>query len=182
MFAVVLMLLTGILSWKDLQSKVRFDVVGLYAAACAMGVGLKMTGASLWLARMTVGALPAELAKGNALMVATSAFTGGLTNFMSDGATVAAIGPVVLSMASVAGIHVWKLGLVCAFSSSFANVLIIGTPNNAIAYAAGVDPKTGERIITLRDFLVYGLPVTFIALALLWVVTLWGYWPLVNWP
>jgi len=182
MFAVVLMLVTNVVSWKDVQTKVRFDVVGLYAAACAMGVGLKVTGASLWLARNTVGMLPESLAQGSSLVVATSAFTGTLTNFMSDGATVAAIGPVVLSMASVSGIHLWRLGLACSFSSSFANILIIGTPNNAIAYAAGTDPETGERLITLRDFLVLGLPVTLIALAVLWGWALFGYWSWLPWP
>jgi sodium-dependent dicarboxylate transporter 2/3/5 len=182
MFAVVLMLVGGIVTWKDMQTKIRFDVVGLYAAACAMGVGLKVTGASLWLARATVGALPSQLSHGAPLMVATSLFTSGLTNFMSDGATVAAIGPVVLSMAKVAGVHLWQLGLVCAFASSFANVLIVGTPNNAIAYAAGVDPQTGERLLTLRDFVLYGVPVTAIALATLWGWTILGYWTWMAWP
>ena len=182
MFAVVLMLPAGILSWKDIQSRVRFEVVGLYAAACAMGVGLKMTGASLWMARWAIGLLPGELARGNMLVVATSVFTGCLTNFMSDGATVAAMGPVVLSLASVAHIHLWRLGLACAFSSSFANVLIIGTPNNAIAYAAGTDPRTGERLLSLRDFLVHGAPVTVIAWLVLWGWTVMGYWRWMSWP
>ena len=39
LLAVVLMLVFGIIEWKDIQRRVRFDVVGLYAAACAMGVG-----------------------------------------------------------------------------------------------------------------------------------------------
>ncbi|MHC4294752.1 MAG: SLC13 family permease, partial [Planctomycetota bacterium] len=55
--AVMLMLVFKVVSWKDIQTHVRFDVVGLYAAACAMGVGLKMTGASLWLAHSVINAL-----------------------------------------------------------------------------------------------------------------------------
>ncbi len=180
-FGVVLMLVFRICSWKDIQTHVRFDVVGLYAAACAMGVGLKMTGASLWLAQTIVSSLPKFMQQGDMLLIAVSAFTGTLTNFMSDGATVAAIGPVALSMAQIGNVHVWKVGLACAFSSSFANATIVGTPNNAIAYVGAVDPESGQRLLRLRDFLIYGLPVTLLASVVLWGWAFFGYWKLIPW-
>lgn len=175
------MLIFRIINWSDIQTHVRFDVVGLYAAACAIGVGLRVTGASLWLATSMINLLPVPLQQGNSLIIALSLFTGVLTNFMSDGATVAAVGPVALSMAQVAGIHIWKVGLACAFSSSFANVSIVGTPNNAIAYVGAVDPKTGDRLLRLRDFLKYGLPVTVLAWLVLWGWTIFGYWKWLPW-
>ncbi|MCD6364324.1 MAG: anion permease [Planctomycetes bacterium] len=181
-FGVVLMLVLKIIRWKDIQTKVRFDVVGLYAAACAMGVGLKMTGAALWLAQGLVGSLPECMQQGDVLVMTISAFTGTMTNFMSDGATVAAIGPVALSMAQIGNIHVWKVGLACAFSSSFANATIVGTPNNAIAYIGAVDPKTGEQLVNLRDFLIYGIPVTVLSMLVLWVWAVLGYWHWISWP
>lgn len=181
-FGVVLMLIAGTVSWKDIQLGVRFDVVGLYAAACAMGVGLKITGGSLWLARSAIDLLPPSLRGGDSLLLATSLFTATMTNFMSDGATVASVGPVALAMASVSGVHVWKVGFACAFSSSFANMLIVGTPNNAIAYVSGEDPRTGERLVHLKDFLLYGIPVTLIACLTLWLWTILGYWRWMNWP
>jgi len=180
--AVVLMLIFNVIDWKDLQTRVRFDVVGLYAAACAMGVGLKTTGASLWLARGVVGLLPEGMQQGDSLLIATSVFTGTMTNFMSDGATVASLGPVVLSMAEIAQTHLWKVGLACAFSSSFANILIVGTPNNAIAYVGGTDPRSGERLLHLKDFLVYGMPVTILAWFVLWLWGILGYWKWMVWP
>jgi len=180
-FGLVLMLIFRIISWKDIQTHVRFDVVGLYAAACAMGVGLKATGAALWLARALIGLFPPAVQEGSLLVITVSLFSGTLTNFMSDGATVAAIGPIALSMARVAGLHLWKVGLACAFSSSFANALIVGTPNNAIVYTGAVDPGTGEKAVTLKDFLIYGIPVTVIALVVLWFVAILGYWRLLPW-
>ena len=60
-------------------------------------------------------------------------FTGIATNFMSDGATVSALGPVAIPMAQLSGTPPWMVGFATAFASSFANVFIIGTPNNAIA-------------------------------------------------
>ena len=182
LFAVLAMFLCRIVDWDDIQSGVAFDVVGLYAAACAMGVGLKFTGGALWLANAFVGLLPESLAHGDKLAIGVSLLTGIMTNFMSDGATVAALGPIVLPMATLANVHVWKVGLACAFSSSFANFLVVGTPNNAIAFAMGRDPETGERLLDVFDFVKYGLPVTILAWLVLWFWTVFGYWQFLNWP
>ena len=182
LYAVVAMFLCRIVGWDDIQDGVAFDVVGLYAAACAMGVGLQFTGGALWLANTFVALLPESISHGDGLVIGVSLLTGVMTNFMSDGATVAALGPIVLPMASLAGISVWKLGLACAFSSSFANFLVVGTPNNAIAFGMGRDPETGERLLSVFDFVKYGLPITILAWLVLWFWTILGYWQFMSWP
>jgi sodium-dependent dicarboxylate transporter 2/3/5 len=182
LYAVSAMFLCRIITWDDIQEGVALDVVGLYAAACAMGVGLKFTGGALWLANNFVRLLPDFMIEGDNLAVGVSLLTGIMTNFMSDGATVAALGPIVLPMADLANVHVWKLGLACAFSSSFANFLIVGTPNNAIAFGMGRDLETGERLLSVGDFVKYGLPVTILAWLVLWFWTIMGYWRLMGWP
>ncbi|MFH1351323.1 MAG: SLC13 family permease [Pseudomonadota bacterium] len=182
LYAVMAMFLCRIITWNDIQEGVALDVVGLYAAACAMGVGLKFTGGALWLAKTFVDFLPDFMAHGDALAVGISLLTGTMTNFMSDGATVAALGPVVLPMADLANVHIWKLGLACAFSSSFANFLVIGTPNNAIVFGMGRDPETGERLLHVFDFVKYGLPVTILAWLVLWFWAILGYWQFMSWP
>jgi sodium-dependent dicarboxylate transporter 2/3/5 len=182
LYAVMAMFLCRIITWDDIQEGVALDVVGLYAAACAMGVGLKFTGGALWLANTFVNFLPDFLVQGDMLVVGISLLTGTMTNFMSDGATVAALGPIVLPMADLANVHVWKLGLACAFSSSFANFLVVGTPNNAIAFGMGRDPETGERLLDVFDFVRYGLPVTILAWLVLWFWTILGYWRFMSWP
>ena len=182
LYAVAAMFLTRILTWDDVQEGVAFDVVGLYAAACAMGVGLKFTGGALWMANTFVSVLPDFLAKGDMLAIGVSVLTGTMTNFMSDGATVAALGPIVLPMATLADAHVWKVGLACAFSSSFANFLVVGTPNNAIAFGMGRDPETGERLLDVLDFVKFGLPVTIIGWVVLWFWSILGYWRFMSWP
>jgi sodium-dependent dicarboxylate transporter 2/3/5 len=182
LYAVMAMFLCRIITWDDIQEGVAFDVVGLYAAACAMGVGLKFTGGALWMANAFVSALPDFMVKGDMLAIGVSVLTGTMTNFMSDGATVAALGPIVLPMADLAGAHVWKLGLACAFSSSFANFLVVGTPNNAIAFGMARDPVTGERLLDVMDFVRYGLPVTILAWLVLWFWTILGYWQFMSWP
>ena len=181
LYAVAAMFVFRIVDWEDIQSGVAFDVVGLYAAACAMGVGLKFTGGALWLAQTFVGFLPDFMTRGNGLVMGVSLLTGTMTNFMSDGATVAALGPIVLPMATLANVHVWKVGLITAFSSSFANFLVVGTPNNAIAFGMGRDPETGERLLDVMDFVKYGLPVTILAWLVLWGWAVFGYWKFLSW-
>ncbi|WP_319409683.1 SLC13 family permease [uncultured Desulfosarcina sp.] len=181
LYAVMAMFLFKILNWEDIQNGVAFDVVGLYAAACAMGVALKFTGGALWLASSFVSFLPDFLTKGDGLVIGVSLLTGTMTNFMSDGATVAALGPIVLPMATLANVSVWKVGLITSFSSSFANFLVVGTPNNAICFGMGKDPETGERLLDVMDFVKYGLPVTILAWLVLWFWAVLGYWKFISW-
>ncbi|RKX27547.1 MAG: histidine kinase [Candidatus Zixiibacteriota bacterium] len=164
-----------ILRWRDI-ARIPWDVVALYASACALGKGLAVTGAALFLADSFTSILPEFFRSGEGLAIATSLFTGVATNFMSDGATVSAIGPITIPMATISGTHPWMVGLATAFSSSFAHMLIIGTPNNAIAYALAKDPHTGEQLVTLGDFLKHGSVIVILSFAVLWFWTFLGYW------
>ena len=172
---LVLLNVLGILRWKDING-IHWDVVALYAAASAMGYGLASTGAALWLANSFVSILPEILKSGTGLYMSTSLIAGILTNFMSDGATVAAVGPITVPMATFSGTSPIMVGLATAFASSFAHVLIIGTPNNAIVYSVARDPETGEQLVTMKDFFIHGTAVLLLSFAVLWFWTFLGYW------
>lgn len=176
LLCIVLLSVLGIVRWRDINS-IHWDVVALYAAASAMGVGLAATGAALWLASTLVGLLPEAMKAGIGLCASTSLITGILTNFMSDGATVAAIGPITVPMATLSHTSPLLVGLSTAFASSFAHILVIGTPNNAIVFSAARDPETGEQLITMKDFFIHGSAVFFLSLLVLWGWAFWGYWP-----
>ena len=175
LLALVLLNVLGILRWKDING-IHWDVVALYAAASAMGYGLAASGAALWLASAFVNILPDVLKAGTGLLVSTSFITGLMTNFMSDGATVAAIGPITVPMATLSGASPVLVGLATAFASSFAHILVIGTPNNAIVFAMARDPETGEQLLTMKDFLIHGSMVFLLSMAVLWVWVFFGYW------
>jgi sodium-dependent dicarboxylate transporter 2/3/5 len=178
---IVLLNIFRILPWKDMQG-IHWEVVFLYAGATAIGAGLASTGAALYMADVFVTLLPGFMRTGNGLAIASSLFTGLTTNFMSDGATVAAIGPVTVPMATVAGVHPWMIGLSTAFASSFAHMLIIGTPSNALAYAMAKDPNTGEQLVTLGDFFGHGFFVLLISFGVLWLWAILGYWLWLGFP
>lgn len=175
LICIVMLNVMGIIRWKDINS-IHLDVVALYAAASAMGYGLASTGAALWLADGFVSVLPGFLKTGNGLCISSSLITGLLTNFMSDGATVAAVGPITVPMATLAATSPLKVGLATAFASSFAHMLIIGTPNNAIVYSMARDPETGEQLVTMKDFLLHGSMILLLSFAVLWVWVFLGYW------
>ncbi|OHB73388.1 MAG: histidine kinase [Planctomycetes bacterium RBG_13_63_9] len=175
LLCIVLLNVLGILRWRDIN-RIHWDVVALYGAATAMGYGLATTGAALWLADSFVSVLPDSMTRGTGLCMSCSLMTGILTNFMSDGATVAAVGPITVPMATLSGTSPLMVGLATAFASSFAHMLIIGTPNNAIAYSMARDPETGEQLLTMRDFLVHGFMVLLLSFAVLWIWVFLGYW------
>ena len=179
--AIVALNILGVLRWRDIN-EIHWDVVLLYASACAMGTGLAVTGAALWVADSFVAILPDALRSGTGLAFSSSLFAGVLTNFMSDGATVAAIGPITVPMATLSGTHPWMTGLATAFASSFAHVMIIGTPNNAIAYSMARDPVTGEQLVTMKDFLIHGSIVLLLSFLVLWGWAFWGYWKWIGFP
>jgi len=178
---LVVLNITRVLKWRDIAG-IHWEVVFLYAGASAIGKGLASTGGALYLADGFVSMLPDIMKQGEGLAVATSIFTGVTTNFMSDGATVAAIGPISVPMAQIADVHPWMVGFATAFASSFAHMLIIGTPSNALVFAMSKDPVTGEQLVTLVDFLKHGAAVLVISLVVLWVWAFFGYWSWIGFP
>jgi len=182
LMALCAMFLLKIVSWEDIQGGVAFDVVGLYAAASAIAVGLTLTGGGLWLANEAVAMLPGFMSEGRGLVMGVTVLTTILTNVMSDGATVGVLGPLTLPMAELGNVSIWKMGLAVSFASSLANVLVVGTPNNAIVFAMSKDPDTGERLLSVFDFIKYGLPLTIMLLLIMWGWALFGYWTILPWP
>jgi sodium-dependent dicarboxylate transporter 2/3/5 len=172
---LVLLTVLGVADWRDI-TKVPWDVVFLYGGASALGRGLAETGGALYLARTVLDAVPEPLLREQSLLMAVSLVTGVVTNFMSDGATVAALGPIFVPMAKAAGAHPWQVGFATAFASSFAHMLIIGTPASALVYILCRDPRTGRPLVARRDFLKHGAAVWVLSFIVLWGWAFLGYW------
>jgi len=168
-------LLTGIVNWRDYQEKVDWGVVWLYAGAIIFGHVLDQTGTAYWMARSIVEALAGiGLDSGLALLGAGSMVTASLTNLMADGPAAACVGPITLNMAAVANpgtILIPFMGLATACASSFAYLLVIGTPPNAIVYSSGY--------LAAKDFLRVGI-ITFVVAFLVLLLLSMFYWPLIG--
>lgn len=162
----VLMFAAGILDWEDTRSTIPWGVAFVYGAALVMGRVLKETGAADWLAAHAFAVMPVHTAL--LLVVVVVLVTVIMTNFLSDGATVAVIAPITLALALLAGYSVESMGILTALSSAFAFVLVIGTPPNLIVYASG--------LVRPKDFFKAGLPMTLAAVGITLAAAFW-YWP-----
>jgi len=168
-------LLTGVVNWRDYQTRVDWGVVWLYAGAIIFGRVLDSTGAAYWLARSVIDLLaPLGINTGIPLMVACNGITAVITNLMADGPAAAAVGPVTLNIAGLAHPGTTFLPFIAmstAIASSFAYCLVIGTPPNAIVYASGyLEPK---------DFLRVGVPMWIIANIIIVLLTQF-YWNVIG--
>lgn len=144
-------IMAGIVNWRDYQEGVDWGVVWLYAGAIIFGRTLDSTGAAYWMARSVLDLLaPLGINSGAPLMLVNNGLTAIMTNLMADGPAAAAVGPISLNLAALAHPGTTFLPFIAmstACASSFAYLLIIGTPPNAIVYASGyLEPKDFLRI------------------------------------
>ncbi len=171
--------------WRKILGGISWDAWFMYCGALTLGALLKESGAALWLAQTFLDILSGVgMNSGFGLWVGLSGLSGIMTNFMSDAGTTALLGPIVIPMGIMTGVHgePWAVGLAVAFATSFAHFLIVGTPNNAIVYGLGVYPDTGRRAIHPMDFLKYGFVLFIISMLVVWVVGFLVIYNIVGFP
>lgn len=138
LLGAVLFLIAGLVRWQDINTGVNWGVVLLYAAAISLGVQMRDTGAAAWVAGLFMDSLaPLGMDHGIGLLAAVMALTTFITNTMSNGAAVAVLGPIVLSIAVGTETNPLAVGMVTAISSAFAYFTVIGTPASTIVYSSG---------------------------------------------
>jgi len=168
----VLFLVTGLVRWQDLNSGVNWGVVLLYAAAISLGVQMRETGAAAWVAGVFMDMLaPLGMDHGIGLMAAVMLLTTFITNTMSNGAAVAVLGPIVLSIAVGTETNPLAMGMITAVSSAFAYFTVIGTPASTIVYSSG--------LLRPKDFMVVGWRMALMSFAVLLLASKL-YWPLIG--
>ncbi len=166
-------ILAGVVNWRDYQTKVDWGVVWLYAGAIIFGRVLVDTGGAYWIARtLLLITEPLGLGQGLGLLLSGNVITGLMTQLMADGPACAAVGPVTLSMAGIAHPGTAMIPFVAmgtSIASSFAYMLVIGTPPNAIVYASGY--------LHAKDYLRVGVILWFTNMAgLLFLASVYWRW------
>ena len=185
LLALVIPVLFKIVDWKKILGGICWDAWFMYCGALTLGALLKESGGALWMAKSFLNILSSvNMDSGYGLWVGMSGFSGLVTNFMSDAATVALIGPIVIPMGIMTGVpgEPWATGLSVAFASSYAHFLIVGSPTNALTYALGTYPDKDERVIQTIDFVKYGFVLWILSMLLLWIVELLVIYPLNGFP
>ena len=172
LLGAVLFLITGLVRWEDLNTGVNWGVVLLYATAISLGVQMRDTGAAAWVAGMFMdGLAPFGLDSGLGLLAAVMLLTTFITNTMSNGAAVAVLGPIVLTIAIGTETSPLAVGMVTAISSAFAYFTVIGTPASTIVHSSGY--------LRPSDFMRVGWRMALMSFTILLLASKL-YWPLLG--
>jgi solute carrier family 13 (sodium-dependent dicarboxylate transporter), member 2/3/5 len=166
--AVVVLFVFDLLAWRDIEQYVNWGVLLMYGGAIALGSALARSGASTWLAGISVSRWAHSPV---AVIALISAFGILLTEAMSHSAVVALLMPLALGIAQQFGIDPRVMAPAVALPAGLAFTLPVGTPGNAIAYSSGY--------LRLRDMLLPGSVMVVIAWIAFIAVAIW-YWPLVG--
>ncbi len=185
LLALLIPVLFRTTEWKKILNGISWDAWFMYCGALTLGALLKESGAALWLAQEFLKILTVfGMSSGLGLWMGLSSLSGLMTNVMSDAGTTALLGPIVIPLGIMTGVQgePWAVGLAVAFATSFAHVLIVGTPNNAIVYGLGIYPDTGEKMIRPMDFLKYGLVLFVLSIVLIWLMGFLCIYNLIGFP
>ena len=134
MAGVAVLVLAGILRWRDIHENLEWGTaLFIFGGGICLGLAMASSGAASYFAYLFF-----PLVEGHGwlvLLAGVCVFGSLVTNAMANVAAAALILPIVIPLAQLEGVdpRVMALGLAC--STSFAMLLVIGCPPNAIAYS-----------------------------------------------
>ena len=166
LIGVFLYLSFGLIEWQDINRNTNWGVILLFGAAISLGVQMKETGAAEWVATQSINGMSMLVNDLGFMQWFISVFlTGILTNFLSNAATVAVLGPVVLDM----GGNPIILGISTSIASSFAYLTIVASPTCMIIHSSGL-VKSSDYLKAGWKLFVMSLLVLFIISRFYWVL------------
>ncbi len=172
MIAVAALVLFGILKWDDIHENLEWGTaLFIFGGGISLGLGMGYSGAASYFANLF---FPYIQGGGWLLLfVGVGVFAALVTNAMANVAAAALILPIVIPMAVLEGVDPRVLALCLGTATSFAMLLVIGCPPNAIAYS--------YKYFKASDLTKAGLVATPILLSLLVLVAYvwWGFLGLV---
>ena len=161
MIGVAALVFTGILKWEDIQANLEWGTaLFIFGGGISLGLGMADTGAADYFANLFF-----PLVKGGGwllLFLGIAVFGALVTNAMANVAAAALVLPIVIPMAKLEGVDPRILALCMGMATSFALLLVIGCPPNAIAYS--------YRYFKSSDLTKVGAVATPILIAILVVV------------
>ena len=165
MLAVAALVLFGILKWDDIHENLEWGTaLFIFGGGISLGLAMGYSGAATYFANIFF-----PLVQGGGwllLFVGVGVFGALVTNAMANVAAAALILPIVIPMAQLEGVDPRVLALCLGTATSFAMLLVIGCPPNAIAYS--------YRYFKSSDLTKVGLVATPILLSILVLVgALW---------
>ncbi|MBW1643553.1 MAG: anion permease, partial [Deltaproteobacteria bacterium] len=134
MLGVAALILSGVLKWEDIHENLEWGTaLFIFGGGISLGLAMGYSGAATYFANLF---FPLVQGGGWLLLFAGVGLFGALvTNAMANVAAAALILPIVIPMAILEGVDPTVLALCLGTATSFAMLLVIGCPPNAIAYS-----------------------------------------------
>lgn len=126
-----------LLDWEDTK-KVPWGILLLFGGGLALAKGFSTSGLSVYVASQLQVLLGD--ATPLAIVIGTSGVITGLTEVMSNTATISLAVPIMASMSQAIGVHPLLLLIPSTLAASCAFMLPVSTPPNAIVYGSGRVP------------------------------------------
>ena len=162
MLAVAALVLTGVLEWEDIHKNLEWGTaLFIFGGGISLGLAMGNSGAAAYFAHLFF-----PLVQGGGwlvLFIGVAIFGALVTNAMANVAAAALILPIVIPMAQLEGVNPTVLALCLGMATSFALLLVIGCPPNAISYS--------YRYFKASDLTKAGLVATPVLLVVLILVT-----------
>ena len=150
---VLLMLVTGCLTWRDASMALSTQVILIVVASLALGLAMSETGGADYLAQVFVavseGASPAVVLSGLMLLMAI------MTNIVSNNAAAVIGTPIAISIAQQLNVNPEPFVIAVLFGANMSFATPMAYKTNLLVMNAG-----GYQF---NDFLRVGIPLTIIA-------------------
>lgn len=160
LMGVFLYLSFGLIRWEDLNRNTNWGVIILFGAAVSLGLHMKDTGAAFWVADTAINWM--KMISDDVSIIrwfVAVVLTGFLTNLLSNAATVAVIGPIVLNM----GGDTLVMGFSTAIASAFAYLTVVASPTCMIIHSSGLVHKSDYLRAGWKMFIMSVLVLFFIS-------------------
>jgi sodium-dependent dicarboxylate transporter 2/3/5 len=131
---VAALVIGGALSWNEIRENLEWGTaIFVFGGGLALGLAMDSSGAARYFASLFF-----PLVKGGGwlfIFIAIAVFGALVTNVMANVAAAALIMPIALPLAKMEGADPRIIALCLGMSTSFAMLLVIGCPPNAISYS-----------------------------------------------
>ncbi|KAM3926592.1 solute carrier family 13 member 4 isoform 1-T1 [Leptodactylus fuscus] len=152
------------LTWQEFQKHMPWEIVVLVGGGYALAAGCKTSGLSTWIGRQMecLSSLPSW-----AVSLLACTLVSAVTEFVSNPATITIFLPILCSLSEALHINPLYTLIPVAMCISFAVMLPVGNPPNAIVYNYGH--------CQIKDMVKAGLGVNVIGLGIIMVaINTWG--------
>ena len=134
MIGVTVLVLFNVLKWEDIHTNLEWGTaLFIFGGGISLGLAMGYSGTAKYFANIFF-----PLVEGGGwllLFIGVGVFGALVTNAMANVAAAALILPIVIPLAQLEGVNPTVMALCLGTATSFALLLVIGCPPNAIAYS-----------------------------------------------